>query len=805
MASSEISAGTPALVRLGDLAEGEGGGKAAGLRALLIAGLEVPPALVIREPSRVTGEDLAAVPGLIGPGPWAVRSSAPEEDGAGASFAGQFSTYLNIDSIDGLSDAIRSCAVSAGSDRVATYRGALAEGAAAPLSVVVQRMVAPRQAGVIFTADPVTGDADCAVIEAVHGLGEALVGGESLASRCRVDGDGRIMGEETAPGGPRIGADLARELARQARFAAERMKRHLDLEWAVDDSGRIFWLQARPITTLEGPGPGEFDYPAREDQFFTRANIGEMMPGAVTPLTMNVFGDAVDFCIRYFYRATGSLTRATRNERFVVSFGGHLFLNLNQMFLMADRVLGSTRKTFERNLLGHPLDDEPAGAPAPFPVRFVNGLRMGWYVSMKGLFRRRLEKKAALFNIDLSETDPLRLYKTIERRIIVLNWAYAWHLCVSTHSGGMNGILREILRKGGLASEELDGALTWLLADIEGIESAAVVRTLEEIAAGMAGDDAVRDAFRAMAPEAAARWFESAASGAHGAAFRALLARHGHRCIREAELREKDWGEDPSRLIVMLQRMVSGGDLPRPKHDDAAGAFLTDNSALSGRAFRWAVKQARSGVFGRERCKSLVIRIQSRFKHAYRRLASILAGRGVIPDEDLIFFFTRGELGEVVRTGDPSLVRRAVKRRRLLPGQMALRYPDVFRGAPGPLDMAASGSLGTVMQGMPVSAGIVQGPVRMVFGIEDAESLRRGEIMVAAFTDIGWTPYYSIVGGLVTEVGCMLSHGAVVAREYGLPMITAVTGIMSALANGDLVEIDGRRGTVTVLERAPER
>ncbi len=798
MAFSDISTNAPALVPLSELADGKGGGKAAGLRALQAAGLDVPPALVILEPSRVTGEEIAAVPGLIGPGPWAVRSSASDEDGEGASFAGQFSTYLNIDSAEGLRDAVQSCVMSAGSDRVASYRGTLAEGAA-HMAVVVQRMITPRYAGVIFTADPVTGDAGYAVIEAVHGLGEALVGGESLASRYRVDADGRIIEESPAPGGPLIGADLARELARQSRVAADRMNRHLDLEWAVDGSGRLFWLQARPITTLEGPGINEFDYPAGEGQFFTRANIGEMMPGAVTPLTMNVFGDAVDFCIRYFYKTTGTLTRATRNERFVVSFGGHLFLNLNQMFLMADRVLGSTRKTFEQNLLGHTLDEEPPYTAVPFPVRFINGFRMGWYVMLKGLFLRRLEKKAASFTIDLSESDPLRLYETIERRIIVLNWAYTWHLCVSTHSGVMGGILQEILRKGGIPEEELDGAMTYLLTDIDGIESAAVVRSLEEIAAAMTGDAAARDQFTALDQDAAARWLDGPASGAHGEAFRALLARHGHRCIREAELREKDWGEEPSQLVVMIHRMVSGGTAPRAGN---GGAVPADSPAMSGRAFNWALKQARSGVFGREHCKSLVITIQSRFKHAYRRLASILAEQGLIPDEDLIFFFTRRELGEVVRTGEQSLVRRAVKRRRLLPEQMSRRYPDVFRGAPVPMDMDASGRAGTVMQGMPVSAGIVRGAVRMVFSLNDAESLRRGEIMVAAFTDIGWSPYYGIAGGLVTETGSMLSHGAVVAREYGLPMITAVPGIMSALADGDIVELDGRRGTLTVIERA---
>ncbi len=802
MASPEISAGAPALVLLRDLAEGEGGGKAAGLRALQRAGLDVPEALVILDPARVADDDLASVPALIGPGPWAVRSSASDEDGEGASFAGQFSTYLNIDTPAGIEEAVRSCLRSAASDRVNLYRGAVGEGPAAPMAVVVQRMVKPRYAGVVFTADPVTGDDGYAVIEAVHGLGEALVSGESLASRYRVNGGGAIVEEAPAPKGPIIGADLARELARQARMAAGRMGRHLDLEWAVDGSGSLHWLQARPITTLEDPSENEFDYPAKGDQFFTRANIGEMMPGAVTPLTMNVFGDAIDFCIRHFYRATGTLTRATRNERFVVSFGGHLFLNLTQMFLMADRVLGSSRKRFEQNLLGHTLDEEPPFSPVPFAVRLINGFRMAWYVMMKGPYRRRLERTAAAFTIDLSESDPLRLYEAIEGSGMVLNLAYAWHLCVSTHSGVMNGILQEILRKGGIIEKDLDPALTSLLADIDGIESAAVVKTLEEIAAALAADTAVRDDFIAMAAEEAVRWLRGPAAGVHGKAFGALLDRHGHRCIREAELREKEWGEDPSQLASMVQRMVAAGVTPRPRHEDPVLAFLGAHPAVSGRAFNWAVKQARDGVFGREQCKSLVIRIQSRFKHAYRRLASILCDRGVLPDGDLIFFFTRRELGEIVRTGNKSLVRRALKRRRLLPEQMAQRYPDVFRGAPKPLESAPAGGAGTVIQGMPVSAGVVRGPVRLILTVDDAESLRPGEIMVASFTDIGWTPYYGIAGGLVTETGCMLSHGAVVAREYGLPMITAVPGVMGAVATGDIVELDGRRGAMTVIERA---
>ncbi len=789
------------LAPLSAAPDGTCGGKAAGLKGLIRAGLPVPDGFVVIDAGRVPAEEILRAARALGGGPFAVRSSASDEDGAGASFAGQYRTFLDVRGDDALLRAVRDCADSAAEGRAAAYRDAFAGGARASSSgipVVVQKMVPAAYAGVAFTADPVTGDRGHIAVEAAEGVGEKVVGGETVAWSYRVT---RETGAP-APGGARgLPGHILKKIADGALAAEASFGMPLDLEWAADDRGDVYWLQARPITTLGGPDINEFDHPARPDQFFTLANIGEMMPGAVSTLTLDVFGDAIDFCIRHFYKKAGAIRRADRGERFVVSFYGHLFMNMGLMFKMTDLVLVSDRESFYRNLLGRNLEDGPAVQTAPLALRLFNTLRFARYISRFRAYRKKIERAAVRFDIPLATDDPAALYRDIDHSKGLLDMAYAWHLGVSTHSGVMNGILLEILRRGGSPVGDFDGHLAALLSDIEGIESAAALRSLEEIAALIRADVPGPEEFARLDPERALEWLRSPGSGAAGEAFGRFLARHGHRCIREAEFRVKDWGEDPLSLMPTLQKLAADGIRERPRGGDgAADALFARYPSINRRAFNWAIRHARTGVWNREHTKSLVIKIQGRFRHAYRRLARLLVDRCVLPDEDLVFFFTHAELGRLVRGGDPELVRRAIRRRRLLPEQAALRFPDVFRGAPVPLT-AASTPAGdsAVLAGRPVSAGVVRGPARLVRSREDAERLRPGEIMVAAFTDIGWTPYYGTAGGLVTEVGCSLSHGAVVAREYGLPMVTAVPGMMGLVSDGDIVEIDGRAGTVTLV------
>jgi len=173
--------------------------------------------------------------------------------------------------------------------------------------------------------------------------------------------------------------------------------------------------------------------------------------------------------------------------------------------------------------------------------------------------------------------------------------------------------------------------------------------------------------------------------------------------------------------------------------------------------------------------------------------------KGILPDKDLIFFVTKEEIGELIK-GDKTLVKKAMKRRRLYPIQCSLRFEEVYCGKPVPIkdDVTLDKS---DFQGTPASPGIVTGKARVIRTVEDANKLQEGEIMVVSLTDVGWTPYYCLASGLITEIGSCLSHGVVVAREYGLPTIVSVKDIMHSIKDGDVITMDGTKGTVTLVSK----
>ena len=179
----------------------------------------------------------------------------------------------------------------------------------------------------------------------------------------------------------------------------------------------------------------------------------------------------------------------------------------------------------------------------------------------------------------------------------------------------------------------------------------------------------------------------------------------------------------------------------------------------------------------------------------------MLVERNLLVDEDCIFFLTHEEIGKLIREQDLSLNKKALARRRVMIEQKQFVYPEISIGRPQAITVE-SVSKGNVFQGVPVSRGTAVGKARVVRSVEDAEQLQKGEIMISGFTDIGWSPYYCMINGLVTEVGSALSHGAVVAREYALPLVVNLPNITSIIHTGDYVSVNGTTGEVQILDEA---
>ncbi len=790
----------PRILRLEDIRDEAVGGKAEGLARLIRAGLRVPPGFVIVDARPGALPDgLSEALRHLGDGPVAVRSSALGEDGADASFAGQYETVLDVESEQAVADAIELCLQSLRSARAAAYQESQAGEAgdeATRMCVVVQRMVPARAAGVLFTADPVSDRRAHIVIDAVAGLGEALVSGHASPDHLVCDRAGRVIEQRLAGDAPVLDAPAVARLVEEALHAERVLGTLLDMEWAVDAEGLLHWLQARPITTL-GPDLHELDTPLfAHDDVYTRCNIGEMFPGACTPLSYSFTAWGIDVGMQMMQRDVGLATGIMPHMRFVGMHAGHLFLNMSAMAETAGGALGSSNEDLALSITGRPLDEiQMKAPPAPaWPRRLANALRYGRYLFSRGRARREIAKLARELSFAEHET-AAETWREIDEKRELNAWAMHWHLISSASSGVLTPTLIGVLAGGATPTDEHQAQAAALLAGAEGVESADIVAGAERVERAILARPDADARFVDADVEAALAWLRDPASEEAHRAFVAYLERHGHRAIKELELRQPEWRHDPTPLVRSLQVALRGlrdGGAAAPGHAAPAPA------QPEGRFMRWLTARAREAVRAREETKSGLVAVAAAFKHGYRQLGAQMAAEGMLPDADAVFFLDHAELGRCI-AGDATLAERAVARREAHALQSKLRFPDVFVGLPEPEVPDVQVGVRSVT-GAPVSRGRVVGRVRVVHDLAEAEALERGEILVAPITDVGWTPYFSLIAGLVTDVGSAVSHGAVVAREYGLPAVVNTRFATDVFATGDLVELDGDHGIVRILE-----
>lgn len=792
------------LVELSDVIDGRYGGKALGLAELSEAGFAVPAAFVIANadpdalPDGLTERYARLVAGSRSQ-TVAVRSSAAGEDGAESSFAGQYETVLGVRSYDELVAAIRHCVASTGSDRAAAYQAT--SGVSGTMHLVVQEMVDARAAGVVFTADPTSARRDLAVVDAVAGLGESLVDGSTTSDHYEVDRSGTITErQETAT--PAITAAEVTAIAARAREAEARWGQPLDLEWAIDAAGEVRWLQARPITTLPGDLSAMDSVVSTEDDVYTRCNIGEMMPGAFCPLTASVSGQAIEYAMQ-LVQVKGGFQAAYDEDRWLQMgyFSGHLFLNMTEGTALSAGILGNSLEQYSLSIAGRVVEELVPKPPKSFPRRLVNTVKLTTFALSAGPHIRRLDKKLASFETPSAAT-PRALLAELDAAIELYNEATLTHVRSSSRSAVAANVLEDTVVKQavktGRTEDEGRAQASALMAGATDVESAVMLAQLDQVVAELADDHQAGGRFLEMDAADAVAWLVGG-DGATTQKFNDFLERHGHRGYRELCVRDPSWGDDPEGLGTIMQAMLRArlatGNASRPTQ-------TVDDSDLP-RAVRSLAKMARAGARGREATKSRMVLVAHRLGRGYRLLGEQLAEDGRLPDADLVFFFDRSELPAVVGTEDISdLVAAAESRRTALPFQARLEFPDVSVGKPVPFrPQPPAGIEDGVIVGRPASSGVVEGTVRVATTIAEAQDLQPGEVLVAPVTDVGWTPYFTLIAALVTDIGSSVSHGAVVAREYGLPCVVNTQGATLVLRTGDRVRVDGDRGTVTIVSR----
>ncbi|MFZ4520377.1 MAG: PEP/pyruvate-binding domain-containing protein [Bacteroidales bacterium] len=781
----------------------EVGGKARGLISLKKIGLRVPGAFVLIHPNIDSLDDEKVRQHLqqLGDGPKAVRSSAVSEDGNAASFAGQFETYLDLNSFTEIKAAIVKCIDAAKADRVKSYSGKLLSEADLRISVILQNMVDAHVAGVVFSANPVNNRRDKVIINAIAGKGEDLVSGMRDAHHFEIFRSGSDIKKEAETNSGLLDEKQLREILDGTLQAELHYQKPVDLEWAIDKAGVLHWLQVRPITTLDDVHYNELDtVKGSSNDIWTLGNIGEMMPGVATPLTYSVTAEAIDYGMTILAQRSGAFNLKNRTTpRYIQMFYNRLFINMSNMMDYPKNVWLNKASDVQFALSGKIFPGVDAKPEVVLPLRIVNFFRQMINTNRAAVHLNKLKLLTSGFSIDTSGSLK-QLHNNLKQSVLPLGIGFGHHLSASAQSGTLySAFMRIMTGDKRLPNAEDHHIATMLLLDIPDIESADAVKSLENFSAQIRRDQVFSDRFTSAEPSEALRILQTEAPAEISEIFRNFLERHGHRCVRESELREKTWEENPQLLIQTLQTRVRLGASSHVRqnvlHDN--GELLTDQPFLKRRILLAMIAGARKAVARREITKAYSIKMVSTIRKGYRILAKRMLEAGLLDDADQVYFLTQDEIGQLIDDHDSSWKATANKRRAILPELDNLVFDEVSFGIPEPLAHEAEVViLEGQLKGIPVSAGMVEGRARIIHSLQDAEQLREGEIMIAAFTDIGWTPYFSIISGLITEIGSPLSHGAVVAREYGIPAVVGAKGARQFLRDGDLIRLDGNKGII---------
>jgi len=772
---------------------------------------------------------------------YAVRSSATAEDLPDASFAGQQDTYLNIIGEIALLDAIHRCWVSLFTDRAILYRcqNNFAH-RDVQLSVVVQQMVMSEASGILFTADPLTGHRHTVSIDASFGLGEALVSGIVSPDSYRVDKrsktiidrqiadkqiaiypekDGGIR-QETLNESQRHQTVLRDEQILNLAVLGSRVEAHYgspqDIEWAIVKD-KIYLLQARPITSL---------YPVDElkspdDSLHIYFSMGHQqnMTNA-----MSTLGASTMQCII----PTGHPKNSMVENVYMKTAGGRLFINLTPLLRhrvfkrIIPRVIAQMDALAPKSLqlvMQRPEFDGPHGLS--FPISAITGIFRSLYRVLKALWWQDLT--GIVDDVDRHITDYLsqiekELYEKESRQEqirYIRDVLYSIHrLALYWFPYGIAGELskRLIARVGQPWQDEVDfDAIDLGLSGNVVTDMNLALGDLAEIARQSPQLTALFDELnhdsrawllQAQALENSTPFME---------AWNKFLEQYGSRGSAEIDIMTQHWYEEPLQLLqVIASYLKKEKGSQRTQHrrlidarETAVNTLLEKSKQGIGLRHR-IIKRlvhviSNAGIF-REHHKFVVIRFLRIAKDIVKQTASELVADKRLQSPDDIWFLTWTELLNLYGNPDFDAIQLTQKRRKQFQQFQKLTPPLIITsdGESPVVKYTLVDAPEDALIGNPVSSGVVEGVVHIIRDPQ-TETLEPGEILVAPFTDPGWTPLFINAGGLIMEVGGLMTHGSVVAREYGIPAVVGVRDATKILKNNQTVRVDGNRGIIEIL------
>ncbi|MEE8379466.1 MAG: PEP/pyruvate-binding domain-containing protein [Gammaproteobacteria bacterium] len=775
--------------------------------------------------------------------PVAVRSSATTEDLPEMSFAGQQDTFLNIVGESAFLEAVVACWSSLWTARAIGYRfrNQIPQQSAA-LAVVVQDMVLAESSGVMFTANPLTGKRSETVIDAVWGLGEALVKGQvepdhyivDLAKKQIIssqqgkkavvirskDGGGVEMLQRAHDDTPALHETQIFALAEEGQKIAALYNFPQDIEWAFVGN-ELFILQSRPVTSL---------FPVPENlpddhlmAFFSFASVQGYM-GPITPLGMDA--------LRLIFAGLGTLLGydySYQEQKVLYKAGERLWVNITGFMRhpLGAKILPKVFSMIDPGLVTslEKIYQSPEAEAGQGKLRLKSFGRVTkfilpiWARAARNLLapKGQLDVAQNTLTSYLDEVrekansgSPTELF-----RMIYFGFIRIVGIFIPAIMAGylpliiLTRITKRLTGNGELALEITRGLPHNVTTEMN--------LFLWQTASRLSSEPQVRaQMLETPAEELAADYLKNALPPLAQDAIAQFLQRYGMRGVGEIDFGQPRWRDTPTQIMQTLQTYLKiddpklAPDTVFKRGEESASAAVAKLQALARKTFGGRIKawiigglvhRLRSFAGLRESPKFNIVRAFGIIRTEIQAYGKTLAERGVLDDPDDIFFLTLAELESISDTTEDSLQpviaerkenQNREKLRRQLPRLLFSDGCAFYEGLGGNVDAD------TALVGAPVSPGVAEGRVRVVVDPQNA-NLQPGEILVCTGTDPAWTPLFLAAGGLVMEVGGMMTHGAIVAREYGIPAVVGVTQAPTRFTTGQRIRVDGSSGIIEVL------
>lgn len=738
----------------------------------------------------------------------AVRSSGTLEDGGKTSFAGQFDSILEVDSPEKLPEAVLQCWQSRFGERLVSYcRHNNITPSEVKMAVIVQGQIESEYSGVVFTANPMTGNDTEMVIEAVCGMGEQMVQGSVSPFRFHYDWYHEIFqmvheGTNCRKDSPESSDQMLKqeqvtELGQICLTIQQFFGEPLDIEWAFA-AGRFHILQARPLTAIHFDTPYEWTNADLKD--------GGISSAVTTPMMYSLYKMTFEHTMPRYLRGIRVLTEDITDQWFTWWFG-FCYWNITGAKESLKRLPNFEERAFDEGLGIDPAYEGKGYVSKLTPATLFRGLRAlvatNRSIRSRPAICRENSRKAREI---LSELEGLPLSdmsldallhqfgRMIREQYVFVEGSYFYTIYDNSNAASFfQEALAKYNRKHAPGVNYLH-----LITGLSNLSHLRPVFDLWDISR-----KAVKEPFyQTVVPEDLTRMILQQETYPLSEDLHLYLEKHGHHSYRELDIAVANWAEDPSQVVEMLLQMIFQPDSADPRMASARQQqrFQEERGNIRSSGLLKKLALHRHLLWWREEMRDLSSRMYHQIRRTLLALGEKMVQEGILKHRDDIFFLTFEEWTEPGLQARKDAIRHKIEQNR--------RFYRSFRNYDKPNEILKrhregkhlrKSADGRTLGGIAGSPGKVQGVARVIHTVYEASSLQQGEILVTQFTDPAWTSYFNLISGLVTETGGILSHGAVVSREYGIPAVLGLRDATLLIRNGDVIEVDGNHGIVTFI------